>query len=92
MVEGGIILESLEDSREARGIWAMPTTIDKETAFADLVKDYENLWVAVIERDGVEFIVGSGTTAVEAINEAKGKGFPQAMLFNVPSFSDRFVY
>jgi hypothetical protein len=69
----------------------MPAT-DKETAFADLIRGYENLWVAIIERDGVEFIVGHGQTAVVAAKEAKEKGYPQAMLFKVPSFKTRFVF
>lgn len=68
----------------------MPS-IDKETAFADLVRDYENLWVAIIEKDGVEFIVGSGSTAVQAAKEAADRGHPQAMLSRVPSFNSRFI-
>ncbi len=66
--------------------------IDKEDAFADLVKDHEDQWVAIIEKDGVQFIVGNGTTAVEAINAAREKGYSQALLFKVPSFNTRFVY
>ena len=69
----------------------MPATIDKETAFADLVRDHENQWVAIIEKDGVEFIVGSGSTAAEASSEAKEKGFSLAVLFKVPSFKSRFI-
>jgi hypothetical protein len=67
----------------------MPT--DKETAFAELIRDYESLWVAIVEKDGVEFVVGSGPTAVQAANEAKEKDYPQAMLFRVPSFKTRFI-
>ena len=66
--------------------------VDKETAFADLVRDYENLWVAIVEKDGVEFVMGHGQTAVEAAKEASEKGYPQAMLFKVPSFKKRFVF
>lgn len=69
----------------------MPATT-KEEAFADLVRDYENLWVAIIEQDGVEHVVGHGATAVQAANEATEKGHPQAMLFKVPSFKSRFIY
>lgn len=69
----------------------MPVTHDKENAFADLVRNYENLWVAIIDKDGVEFIVGTGRTAVEAANQATEKGHPQAMLFRVPSFNSRFI-
>lgn len=66
--------------------------ISKEEAFAELVREYENLWVAIIEQDGVESVVGHGSTAVQAANEATEKGHPQAMLFKVPSFKSRFVY
>jgi hypothetical protein len=69
----------------------MPAT-NKEEAFAELVRDYENLWVAIIEKDGVEYVVGKGNTAVQAANEATEKGHPQPMLFKVPSFGSRFVY
>ena len=65
---------------------------DKETAFADLIRDFENQWIAIDERDGVEFVVGHGNTAVQAAKEATEKGYPQAMLFKVPSFKTRFVY
>ncbi len=70
----------------------MSATIDKESAFADLTRDHENQWVAIIENDGVEFVVGTGKTAVEAIKEASAKGHPQATLFRVPSFKTRFVF
>lgn len=66
--------------------------IDKETAFAEVIRDYENLWVAIVEKDGVEFVMGHGQTAVQAAKEASEKGYPQAMLFKVPSFKRRFVY
>lgn len=64
----------------------------KEEAFAELIRKYENLWVAIMEKDGVEFVVGQGHTAVEAAKEAADKGHPQAMLFKVPSFSARFIF
>lgn len=65
--------------------------IDKETAFADLIKDYENQWVAIDERDGVEFVVGHGRDAVEAAEDAEKKGFPNAILCKVPSFNSTFI-
>ena len=68
------------------------SVIDKEDAFADLVKDYEDQWVAIIENDGVESIVGSGATAVQAANQAAEHGHPLARLVKVPSFDIRFVY
>ncbi|HXT61910.1 MAG TPA: DUF5678 domain-containing protein [Pyrinomonadaceae bacterium] len=69
----------------------MPAVIDKETAFADLIKNHENQWVAIDERDGVEFIVGHGKNAVEAAKDAEAKGFPNAILFKVPSFTSTFI-
>jgi len=60
--------------------------------FADLVRDHEDQWVAIIEKDGIEFIVGAGKTAVEAANDSAAKGHPEAMLFRVPAFDVRFVY
>lgn len=68
----------------------MPAT-DKEEIFADLVREYENLWVAISEKDGVEFVVGHGSTAVQAAEEATKKGYPHAMLFKVPSFKTRSI-
>jgi len=65
---------------------------NKEEAFAELVRGYENLWVAIVEKDGVECVVGNGNTAVEAVDEAKQNGHAQVMLFKVPSFETRVVY
>jgi hypothetical protein len=81
-VEGNISIQTRSNH--------MPITT-KEEAFADLIRDYENLWVAIAEKDGAEFIAGSGLTAVNAVNEATEKGYPEAMLFKVPSFKTRFV-
>ncbi|HKZ79530.1 MAG TPA: DUF5678 domain-containing protein [Pyrinomonadaceae bacterium] len=66
--------------------------VDKETAFAELVRNYENQWIAIEDRGDVEVIVGAGQTAVEAAKEASDKGYPQAVLFKVPSFKARFVF
>lgn len=66
--------------------------VDKETAFAEVIREYENLWVAIVEKDDVESVVGYGQTAVKAAKDASEKGYPQAMLFKVPSFSTRFIF
>jgi hypothetical protein len=63
----------------------------KEEAFAELIKDYENLWIALIDTDGQEIIVGSGQTPSEALSQASARGFSNAVLFCVPSFSEAFV-
>ena len=65
---------------------------NKEEAFAELVREYENMWVAIIEREGVQYVVGQGSTAVQAADEATEKGHSQPLLFKVPSFNSRFVY
>jgi hypothetical protein len=65
--------------------------IDNETAFAELVREYEDQWVAIDDRDGVKVIVGSGKDAVEAAQEAEDKGYPDAALLRVPSFSSTFI-
>jgi hypothetical protein len=64
---------------------------DNETAFAELIREYEDQWVAIDDRDGVKFIVGSGKDAVEAAQAAEAKGFPDAALLRVPSFSSTFI-
>lgn len=69
----------------------MPATLDNETAFAELTRPYENQWIAIDERDGVRFIVGSGRDAVEAASVAEKNGFPDAALIRVPSFTSRFI-
>ena len=66
--------------------------MNKETTFAELVRNYENLWVAIIEKDGQEFIAGSGDTPAAALKEAQAKGYSAAVLFSVPSFSQAFIY
>lgn len=70
----------------------MPATVKKEEAFAELVRQYENLWVAIIEKNGEEVVVGSGTTPKEALSNARDKGFTDVVLFSVPSFSHSLAY
>ncbi len=65
--------------------------VDKDTEFAELVRGYENQWIALNERDGVKVIVGSGSDAVEAAKAAESNGFPDAVLFRVPSFTSTFI-
>lgn len=65
--------------------------VDRESAFAELVRDYEDKWIALVEKDGVDVVVGSGNDAVEAATVAETKGFPDAALFRVPSFRSVFV-
>ena len=65
--------------------------VDQETQFAELVRNYVNLWIALDEKDGIKVIVGSGRNAVEAAASAEANGFPDAVLFKVPWFSSTFI-
>ena len=69
----------------------LTATTDKDTTFAELIRPYENQWVALDERDGVRFVVGAGRDAVEAAKDAEAKGYPDASLLKVPSFTLRFI-
>ena len=70
----------------------MPTATKKEEAFAELVRGYENQWVAIIEKNGKEEVVGAGQTPKEALNQAHENGFTEVVLFSVPSFSHSLAY
>ena len=59
---------------------------EKELAFLAQLEEHENEWVAFIQEDGAETVVGSGKDAVEAIQEAEKRGFPDAVLMKVPPF------
>ena len=59
---------------------------EKELAFLSQLEQHENEWVAFIEEDGAEVVVGSGKDAVEAIQDAENRGFPNAVLMKVPAF------
>jgi hypothetical protein len=59
--------------------------------FPNLIRDYENKWVAIVEVDGKETIVGSGDDASEATRQARSRGFLETILFKVPSFHVGYV-
>lgn len=59
---------------------------EKELAFLKQLEEHENEWVAFIEDHGAEIVVGSGKDAVEAIQDAEKRGFPDAVLMKVPAF------
>jgi len=59
---------------------------EKELAFLKQLEEHENEWVAFIEDHGAEIVVGSGKDAVEAIQDAEKRGFPNAVLMKVPAF------
>jgi Family of unknown function (DUF5678) len=64
----------------------MDEDLDLDSHFPDIIREYENKWVAIAEIDGEETVVGSGDDATAATLQAKAKGFPDTLLFKVPSF------
>jgi hypothetical protein len=63
----------------------------QEMAFVDELRKYENRWIAIVESEGSEMIVGNGRDAVEAQADAKAKGFSDAVLFKVPPFNTTLI-
>ncbi len=63
---------------------------EKELAFLSQL-EHENEWVAFIEEDGAETVVGSGKDAVEASRAAEERGFPDAVLMKVRRFDRGFI-
>ena len=64
---------------------------EKELSFLSQLEEHENEWVAFIEEDGAETVVGSGKDAVEAIKDAEKRGFPDAVLMKVSPFDRGFI-
>ena len=59
---------------------------ERELAFLSQLEEHENEWVAFIQKDGAETVVGSGRDAVEASRDAEEHGLPDAVLMKVPRF------
>ena len=64
---------------------------ESELAFLKQLEQHEDEWVAFIEKDGAEIVVGSGKDAVEAIRDAETQGFPNAVLMKVPPFDKALI-
>ena len=64
---------------------------EKELAFLKQLEEHENEWVAFIEKEGAEIVVGSGKDAVEATKDAERRGFSDAILMKVPRFDRGFI-
>jgi hypothetical protein len=64
---------------------------EQELAFLAELRKYEGKWVAIHESEDGEVIVGSGDDAVEAIGDAKSKGFAESVLFYVRPFDRSFI-
>lgn len=55
----------------------------KELVFLEELRQYENQWVAIAETADSEKVVGSGTDAIEAMQDAETRGFKAITLFFV---------
>lgn len=62
------------------------TDEEKEQAFAEELRRYEDKWVAIHQSEGSETIVGSGSNGVAAVRDAKAKGFHDTVLLKVLPF------
>lgn len=58
-------------------------------AISDELKKFENKWVAIDEAE--EKIVGVGENAFEATSDAERRGYPDTILFKVPSFANALI-
>lgn len=59
------------------------------TAISTQFEKYENKWVAIDESQ--ERIVGVGTDAFEATEDAERHGYQDTILFRVPSFDSALI-
>jgi hypothetical protein len=64
---------------------------DKEVAYLNELRKHENQWVAVLESEDGDVVVGSGKDAVEATRDARARGFDDVVLFWVRPFNARYV-
>ena len=59
------------------------------TAISSELEKYENRWVAIDESE--EKVVGVGRDAFEATKDAERNGYPDTILFKVPSFDSALI-
>jgi hypothetical protein len=59
------------------------------TKYGEQLRDYEDMWVAVLESENR--IVGSGADPFEAKADAEHKGYSETTLFQVPAFDQLYV-
>ena len=64
---------------------------EKEAAYLTALRRHENQWVAVLESEDGDTIVGSGKDAVEAKRDARSRGFDDVVLFWVRPFNASFI-
>lgn len=63
----------------------------QELKFIEELGQYENRWVAIVETEEEQRIVGSGGDAVEAARNAEVNGYPEAFLFKVFPYEARYI-
>jgi Family of unknown function (DUF5678) len=63
----------------------------REIAFLDELRKYEDKWVAILKSGDEEIIVGSGNDAVEAAANAKANGLDETVLFYVKPFNKSYL-
>ena len=64
---------------------------EKESAFLEELRKYENKWVAIHETSEGEMVVGSGDDAVQAMREAEANGFRDAFLMHITPFDRGYI-
>jgi hypothetical protein len=67
------------------------TAEEVESVFAEDLTPYQGKWLALVESEGVQHIVGSGADAEQAMKEATAKGFSDAYLYKVFPFDQAYV-
>jgi Family of unknown function (DUF5678) len=56
---------------------------------SDEIAKHEDKWIAIDESE--EKIVGVGDNSLEATADAERNGYPETILFKVPSFDSAFI-
>jgi hypothetical protein len=63
--------------------------MEKRLTLTEQFRDYEDMWVAIL--DSESRIVGSGADPLEARADAERKGYRETTLFQVPAFDQLYV-
>ena len=63
--------------------------MEDKTCLTDQFRDYEDMWVVILESENR--IVGSGADPLEAKADAEQKGYPETTLFQVPTLDRLYV-
>lgn len=63
--------------------------MENRPTLSEQFRDYEDMWVAILESESR--IVGSGADPLEARADAERKGYSETTLFQVPTFDQMYV-